>query len=209
MYKSDNPIKEFMLTFGWGFLVIIVGIGMLVFFDLLGPSTFIPSTCELSDDLKCIDFDIGYYHAGYDLNSDGRKDDSIISIGGEEMNVLHEDDSIILVTLKLENNLAADMENLYITMENCVPVANVSFIPQQVGISFAMISKLDGMITYDNSTLLSGEADKFFFACYPDLEETFIRNQRFKSSIEARMNIVDNTTREPGLVKGSLSMYFK
>lgn len=54
MKKAQSAV-EFLITYGWAFLVILVVIGALVYFDVLSPSRFIPDSCRSGDPLVSCD----------------------------------------------------------------------------------------------------------------------------------------------------------
>jgi hypothetical protein len=46
---------EFLTTYGWAFLVILVMIGALAYFGVLNPSNFLPEHCTFPTELACRD----------------------------------------------------------------------------------------------------------------------------------------------------------
>ena len=55
--KKAQAAMEFMMTYGWTILVIILAGGALVYFDVLNPGKFLPDTCNLEGFL-CTDFQV-------------------------------------------------------------------------------------------------------------------------------------------------------
>ena len=59
MFRKSNSrgqaALEYLITYGWAFLVIIASVGVLSYFGLLNPSRYIPASCEFGEQLKCID----------------------------------------------------------------------------------------------------------------------------------------------------------
>jgi len=49
---------EFLMTYGWAILVVLVAIGALAYFGVLSPSKFLPSSCTLAPGIGCDDFKI-------------------------------------------------------------------------------------------------------------------------------------------------------
>ncbi len=47
---------EFLMTYGWAILVVLVAIGALAYFGVLNPSRFLPASCTLVPGLACSDF---------------------------------------------------------------------------------------------------------------------------------------------------------
>lgn len=53
-YKGQAAI-EYLVTYGWAFLVIIGAISALSYFGLLNPERYIPNSCDFGEQLKCVD----------------------------------------------------------------------------------------------------------------------------------------------------------
>ena len=58
--KILKPVKaqaalEFLTTYGWAFLVILVMIGTLAYFGILNPSRILPNRCTFSSEFSCSD----------------------------------------------------------------------------------------------------------------------------------------------------------
>jgi hypothetical protein len=49
---------EFLMTYGWAILVVLVVIGALAYFGILKPETSLPDRCELQQGFYCKDFRI-------------------------------------------------------------------------------------------------------------------------------------------------------
>jgi hypothetical protein len=49
---------EYLITYGWGFLLIIVTLGMLSYAGMLSPSNFLPPRCDFGVQLACEDFKV-------------------------------------------------------------------------------------------------------------------------------------------------------
>ena len=49
---------EFLTTYGWAFLVILIMVGTLAYFGILTPRNVLPSRCNLGAELQCIDHQI-------------------------------------------------------------------------------------------------------------------------------------------------------
>lgn len=46
---------EFLTTYGWAFLVILVMIGALAYFGVLNPSKMLPDRCMFSTEIQCVE----------------------------------------------------------------------------------------------------------------------------------------------------------
>ena len=55
MEKGQAAI-EFMLTYGWIILVVVIAIGALLYFGFLSPETFSKKHCEITPGLECAEF---------------------------------------------------------------------------------------------------------------------------------------------------------
>ena len=54
--KRAQAAMEFLMTYGWALLVVLVAIGALAFFGVLNPSKFLPNSCSLAPGFACTDF---------------------------------------------------------------------------------------------------------------------------------------------------------
>ena len=54
--KRAQAAMEFLMTYGWALLVVLIAIGALAFFGVLNPSRFLPETCTLGPGFACADF---------------------------------------------------------------------------------------------------------------------------------------------------------
>ncbi len=51
--QKGQAALEFLTTYGWAFLVILVMIGALAGFGILTPSNFLPNRCNFASELPC------------------------------------------------------------------------------------------------------------------------------------------------------------
>ena len=65
MYKRAQAAMEFLMTYGWAILVVLIAIGALAYFGVLNPSRFLPNKCTFSAGVSCGDFLLS--EAGNDL----------------------------------------------------------------------------------------------------------------------------------------------
>ena len=56
MNRKAQAALEFLTTYGWALLVILVMIGALVYFGLLDPSRALPARCDVPAGFYCKDF---------------------------------------------------------------------------------------------------------------------------------------------------------
>ena len=55
--KKAQAAMEFLMTYGWALLVVLVAIGALAFFGVLNPGQFLPDQCTMFAGFSCT----GYY----------------------------------------------------------------------------------------------------------------------------------------------------
>ena len=55
MFKKSQVALEFLMTYGWAILVVLVAIGALAYFGVLSPDKFLPSKCILQTGITCLD----------------------------------------------------------------------------------------------------------------------------------------------------------
>ena len=53
--RKAQAALEFLMTYGWAILVVLIAIGALAFFGVLSPERFLPAKCTLQPGLACID----------------------------------------------------------------------------------------------------------------------------------------------------------
>ncbi len=56
MRRSGQAAMEFLTTYGWAILVVLVAIGALAYFGVLNPSKYLPEKCLLTTGIGCRDF---------------------------------------------------------------------------------------------------------------------------------------------------------
>jgi len=61
MFKKAQAAMEFLMTYGWAILVVLVAIGALAYFGVLSPDKMLPEKCIISSGsgLFCDKFSIG------------------------------------------------------------------------------------------------------------------------------------------------------
>ena len=51
--RKGQVALEFLMTYGWAFLIILVVIGAFIYFDVLNPAARVPSSCTLQAGMMC------------------------------------------------------------------------------------------------------------------------------------------------------------
>ena len=75
--RKSQAALEFIMTYGWAILVVLVAVGALAYFGVLSPDKFLPSKCTLQSGIACIDhkatlttIDVRIKNAlGFDINT--------------------------------------------------------------------------------------------------------------------------------------------
>lgn len=49
---------EFLMTYGWAILVVLIAIGALAYFGVLNPSRFLPESCTIGPGFSCDEFQV-------------------------------------------------------------------------------------------------------------------------------------------------------
>src|SRR3989304_2289991 len=55
IFKKSQAAMEFLMTYGWAILVVLVAIGALAYFGVLSPDNFLPERCTGPAGLDCLD----------------------------------------------------------------------------------------------------------------------------------------------------------
>jgi len=56
--KKGQASIEYLTTYGWVFLIMIVGIGALAYYGFLSPSNFVPNRCWFGSQFVCEDYSL-------------------------------------------------------------------------------------------------------------------------------------------------------
>ena len=64
--KKSQAALEFLTTYAWAFLVILIMIGALAYFGILNPSKILPDRCTFGSEIRCVDYRIGFGTTGAD-----------------------------------------------------------------------------------------------------------------------------------------------
>jgi len=54
--KRAQAALEFLTTYAWAFMVILMMIGALAYFGILSPSNLLPNKCTISSEFQCLDW---------------------------------------------------------------------------------------------------------------------------------------------------------
>jgi len=89
--RKSQAALEFIMTYGWAILVVLVAIGALAYFGVLSPDRFLPSKCTLQSGIACLDHkatatSLVIYvknSLGYDLTVDAVKAQQCTALGSQ------------------------------------------------------------------------------------------------------------------------------
>lgn len=56
--SRGQAAMEYIVTYGWAFLVILVAIGALAYFGVINPSMFLPGRCTVSGGFSCLQYKV-------------------------------------------------------------------------------------------------------------------------------------------------------
>ena len=59
MHKKSQAALEFLTTYAWAFLVILIMVAALAYFGILSPSKLLPDRCNFGSEVTCVDYTIG------------------------------------------------------------------------------------------------------------------------------------------------------
>lgn len=59
--KKSQAALEFLMTYGWAILVVLVAVGALAYFGVLSPDALFPNKCTLADGIVCLDHNVESY----------------------------------------------------------------------------------------------------------------------------------------------------
>ena len=49
---------EYLMSYGWAIIVVLIAVGFLAYYGVLNVDTFLPSTCTLPTGFRCIDYSV-------------------------------------------------------------------------------------------------------------------------------------------------------
>jgi len=98
--NKSQAALEFIMTYGWAILVVLVAVGALAYFGVLNPDRFLPSKCTLSAGIGCVDFTA--------VNPFG--------VGNG------------YITVSIRNSLGYDISNVVFKASDCTDTDSVSLI---------------------------------------------------------------------------------
>ena len=62
--RRGQAAMEFLMTYGWAILVVLIAIGALAYFGVLNPGRFLPESCTIAPGISCDSFQVRANLAG-------------------------------------------------------------------------------------------------------------------------------------------------
>ncbi|MBW3019797.1 hypothetical protein KY334_00740 [Candidatus Woesearchaeota archaeon] len=56
--KKGQAATEFLMTYGWALLVVLIAISTLAYFGVLSPGRFLPEKCTVDPGFACLDWSV-------------------------------------------------------------------------------------------------------------------------------------------------------
>ena len=89
--RKGQAALEFLMTYGWAILVVLVAVGALAYFGVLSPDKFLPAKCTLQSGIVCLDHKatanslivVFQNSLGYDITIDAVKADQCTALGSQ------------------------------------------------------------------------------------------------------------------------------
>ena len=117
--KRGQAALEFLMTYGWAILVVLVVIGALAYFGVLNPNILVPEKCTMATGLSCKDYKIsGSSVFLYFENGMGK------TIEVTNVSVLNPQDSLPICTDDAKGDDSGTTITLNGTSGNEVPIVN-------------------------------------------------------------------------------------
>jgi hypothetical protein len=79
MKKKSQAALEFLTTYAWAFLVILIMIAALAYFGILRPSRLLPDRCNFGSELDCQDYQISATASTVDLKVKNSVGEAIVT----------------------------------------------------------------------------------------------------------------------------------
>ena len=89
--RKSQAALEFLMTYGWAILVVLVAVGALAYFGVLDPGKFLPPKCIFQGGITCLDHKataaslqvVLQNSLGSDITIDGIKADQCTALGSQ------------------------------------------------------------------------------------------------------------------------------
>ena len=115
--KRGQVVLEYLMTYGWGILVVIIGVSVLTYFGFLSPTSLLPNSCDFGAQLVCQEYRVTQTPTGANIDvkfrNDFGRDIQIFNVQGVDMTLTPQNTPLLIAK--------RDIQELRITTPN--PVA--------------------------------------------------------------------------------------
>ena len=115
MNKRGQAALEFLMTYGWAILVVMVIIGALAYFGVLNPMMFVPERCTLGTGLNC--------DQAFLIETDGLTIRVLNSLGRDirvtDFNATYQGDGVSCTWENAEDETIINGRSFDFVLENC------------------------------------------------------------------------------------------
>lgn len=84
--RTGQAALEYLVTYGWGFVILLVVVGALAYMGFLSPSRYVPARCEFGSQLECVDYKLEQAQQGV---RNGRVQLRFRNNFGDDINITH------------------------------------------------------------------------------------------------------------------------
>ena len=56
--RKGQAAVEFVVTYGWAFILILISLGALSYFGVFSPETYLPESCDFPQEFQCVDYSV-------------------------------------------------------------------------------------------------------------------------------------------------------
>lgn len=154
--RKGQAAMEFLMTYGWAILVVLIAIGALAYFGVLNPSRFLPESCTVGPGISCEAYKVtGESVAGNDGTIDLVLRNGLgESINTVTVNVDRNADSVGDCTADAAaDGSATDIWNDGSILDDATPPVKIQLIGCDIGgsVSSGDRYKADLLVTYTGS----------------------------------------------------------
>ena len=154
--SKSQAALEFLTTYGWAFLVILIMIAALAYFGILSPSKLLPNRCNFGSEFQCVDYRIDATsnefkirlknNLGEPINIDAKKvtlsSESIVSYNCTGLTV--NPGNIDLITSGLVGWKAGDIKEFIGSTCNSAPAGIVTGDRGKIGVAIKVYASQSG-----------------------------------------------------------------
>ncbi len=127
MLKKGQAAMEFLMTYGWAILVVLVAIGALAYFGVLSPSKHLPEACIFQQGIACLDFKVTPTTVHLYLQNGFARDIDIHNVTVGDCNIA------------VVNKRIADLDKVLVEFTNCENGIAGDKYKEDITISYSLV----------------------------------------------------------------------